>query len=60
MSPGLKQYLKEKGATKVALEILENYRKEMDIVMPQISKAIRKREMTAAKLICGIRGINND
>ena len=50
MNRGLKKYLKEKGATPVEGKVLEEYRREMDRVIPEISESIRRRELRAAEL----------
>ena len=49
----LRGYLKEKGATPVESKVLDEYRREMDRAIPEISKSIRRRELLAAKLRVG-------
>ena len=53
MNRRLKKYLKEKGATPVEEKVLEEYRRGMDRVIPEISKSIRRRELRAAELRVG-------
>ncbi len=53
MNRELKKYLKEKGATPVESKVLDEYRREMDRVMPEISESIRRRELRAAELRVG-------
>ena len=53
MNRRLKKYLKEQGATLVDSKVLEEYRAEMDRVMPKIAESIRRRELGAAELRVG-------
>lgn len=53
MNSRLKEYLKEQGATPVDSKALEEYREEMDRVMPDIAESIRRRELRAAELRVG-------
>ena len=53
MNRRLKKYLKDQGATQVDGKVLEEYRAEMDRVMPEITKSIRQREQRAAELRVG-------
>ena len=53
MNRRLKKYLKDQGATPVDGKVLEEYRDEMDRVMPEIAKSIRRREQRAAELRVG-------
>ena len=53
MNRRLKAYLKEQGAAPVDRKALEEYREEMDRVIPKISESIRRREIGAAKLRVG-------
>ena len=53
MNRRLKKYLKEQGATPVDCKVLDEYREEMDRVMPKISENIRRRELGAAELRVG-------
>ena len=53
MKKRLKKYLKEQGATPVDSKALEEYRAEMDRVMPKIAESIRRRESGAAELRVG-------
>ena len=53
MNRRLKKFLKEQGATAVEPEVLANYRREIDLVIPQIAESIKHREMRAAELRIG-------
>ena len=53
MNRRLKKYLKDKGATPVEGKVLEDYRRAMDRVIPEISESIRRRELRAAELRVG-------
>jgi len=52
----LKKFLKEQGAAPVDSKALEEYRAEMDRVMPKIAESIRRRELGAAELRVGANG----
>lgn len=56
MNKRLKKFLKEQGATPVDSKALEEYREEMDRVMPEIAESIRRRELGAAELRVGASG----
>ncbi len=56
MNKRLKKFLKEQGATPVDNKELEEYRTEMDRVMPEIAETIRRRELGAAELRVGASG----
>ena len=56
MNRRLKAYLKEQGATPVDSKALEEYREEMDRVIPKIAESIRRREIGAAELRVGAYG----
>ena len=53
MNRRLKKYLSKQGATSVDDQVLQNYRVEMDRVMPEITKSIKQRELRAAELRVG-------